>query len=89
MEYYLNVTLVCEDIKQEASEESHSDNQEARTMTLDKESIVKLKVLGFTGKALPKMKELRKRYLELSLVRHPDKKSGTDEDFQILLNAYL
>ena len=33
------------------------------------------------------MKELRKRYLELSLIRHSDK-GGTDEEFQELLHAY-
>ena len=34
------------------------------------------------------MKELRKRYCELSLIRHPDKATGTDEAFQELLHAY-
>ena len=58
-------------------------------MKLNKETIENLEVLGFGGDVLPKMKELRKRYLELSLVRHPDKRSGTDEEFQKLLNAYL
>ena len=58
-------------------------------MGLDKETVAKLKVLGFEINCLPKMKELRKRYLELSLVRHPDKENGSDEAFQILLNAYI
>ena len=42
-------------------------------MKLNEETVAKLKVLQFSGDSLPKMKELRKRYLELSLVRHPDK----------------
>ena len=50
-----------------------------------------LKVLGLSEKKLPKMKELRKQYLKLSLLRHPDKKltgTGSDELFQELLYAY-
>ena len=57
-------------------------------MKMNKEVRKFLNVLGFPEDNLPKMKELRKRYFELSLVRHPDKKNGTDEAFQELLNAY-
>ena len=52
------------------------------------ETMNNLRVLGFPVEVLPKMKALRKRYLGLSLVRHPDKDTGTDEDFQELLHAY-
>ena len=55
---------------------------------MNEKTVKQLKVLGFPETGLPKMKELRKRYLELSLIRHPDKKSGTEELFQELLNAY-
>ena len=56
-------------------------------MKLNRETIKNLKVLGLPEDALPKMKVLRKRYLELSLIRHSDK-GGTDEEFQELLHAY-
>ena len=56
-------------------------------MKLNRETIKNLRILEFPEDILPKMKELRKRYLELSLIRHSDK-GGTDEDFQELLNAY-
>ena len=39
---------------------------------------------------LPKLKEIRKRFLELSLLHHPDKNSGSQEAksrFQEILNA--
>ena len=58
-------------------------------MKLSREATKNLRVLEFPEDVLPKMKELRKRYLELSLTRHPDKETGTDEDFQELLNAYM
>ena len=57
-------------------------------MKLNREAIMNLRILEFPDDILPKMKELRKRYLELSLARHPDKETGTDEDFQELINAY-
>ena len=57
-------------------------------MKMNKETVKNLKVLEFPVDSLPKMKELRKRYCELSLIRHPDKKTGTDADFKELLNAY-
>ena len=57
-------------------------------MRFNQETINNLKVLGFPEDVLPKMKELRNRYLELSLVGHPDKDTGTDEDFKELLNAH-
>ena len=48
-----------------------------------------LRVLEFPEDKLPKMKELRKRYIRLSLLRHPDKKdTGTDAAFKELLEAY-
>ena len=56
-------------------------------MKLNRETMKNLRILGFPEDTLPKMKELRKRYLELSLIRHSDK-GGTDEDFQELLHAY-
>ena len=56
-------------------------------MKLNRETIKNLRILEFPEDILPKMKELRKRYLELSLIRHSDK-GGTDEDFMELLNAY-
>ena len=55
---------------------------------MHEEIIRKLRVLGFPEEKLPKMKELRKRYFELSLIRHPDKDTGTNAAFQELLNAY-
>ena len=57
-------------------------------MRMNKEARKNLKVLGFPEDSLPKMKELRRRYFELSLLRHPDKKTGTEEAFKELLNAY-
>ena len=49
-----------------------------------------LEVLGFPkgSKKLPKMKEVRKQFLKLSLIRHPDKPTGSNKDMSILLNAY-
>ena len=48
-----------------------------------------LKVLGLSQERLPKMKEVRKQYIKLSLLRHPDKKlTGTDELFNELGFAY-
>ena len=55
---------------------------------MEKKIVKNLRVLGFPENILPKMKELRKRYLELSFIRHPDKETGTDKAFQELLNAY-
>ena len=58
---------------------------------MDSQLKYNLKVMGLPETKLPKMKELRKQYLKLSLLRHPDKKStgsGSDELFQELLNAY-
>ena len=57
-------------------------------MKLNRKAKKNLRILGFPEDTLPKMKELRRRYLELSLIRHPDKATGTDEDFQELLYAY-
>ena len=57
-------------------------------MKLNREAKKNLRILGFPEDTLPKMKELRRRYLELSLIRHPDKATGTDEYFQELLYAY-
>ena len=48
-----------------------------------------LKVLGLSQERLPKMKEVRKQYIKLSLLRHPDKKlTGSDELFNELGFAY-
>ena len=56
---------------------------------MDSETRSLLRVLGLPEERLPKMKELRKQYLKLSLLRHPDKKlTGSDELFQELLYAY-
>ena len=46
-------------------------------------------LLGFDDpKTVPKMKEIRKRYMILSLKLHPDKPGGSDAKFQALLDAY-
>ena len=55
---------------------------------MDQETQQYLKVLEFPEDRLPKMKELRKRFCELSLIRHPDKRTGTEEAFKELHNAY-
>ena len=51
-----------------------------------------LKVLGFdVSGSLPKLKEIRKRFLKLSLLHHPDRNDGSKEAkqlFQSILNAY-
>ena len=47
-----------------------------------------LKTMGFQDiTKIPKMKEIRKKWLLLSLINHPDK-NGTNEAFQDLLEAY-
>ena len=46
-------------------------------MKLNRETVKNLRILEFPEDTLPKMKELRKRYLELSLIRHSDK-GGSD-----------
>ena len=49
-------------------------------------------VLGFDSSAkLPKLKEIRKRFLKLSVVHHPDRNKGKQEAtqrFQEILHAY-
>ena len=57
-------------------------------MGFNMETVKNLRVLGFQEDIFPKMKELRKRYLELSHIRHPDKNTGTDEAFKEVLTAY-
>ena len=51
-----------------------------------------LTILGFLDTAsLPKLKEIRKKYMELSLIHHPDRNGGSKEateNFQKILNAY-
>ena len=48
-----------------------------------------LKVLGFVDLAvIPQMKEIRRRWLKLSLVHHPDKPTVDKLAFQELLAAY-
>ena len=49
-----------------------------------------LEVLGFPkgSKRLPKIKEVRKQFLKLSLIRHPDKATGNNKDMTILIDAY-
>ena len=48
-----------------------------------------LAFLGFDDpKTVPKMKDIRKRYIILSLKLHPDKPGGSDAKFQALLDAY-
>ena len=58
-------------------------------MKIVQETVRYLNVFCLSKEKLPKMKELRKRYFEPSLIRHPDKKTGTDAAIQELLNAYL
>ena len=46
-------------------------------------------VLGFDDlTVIPQMKEIRKKWLKLSLIHHPDKPTGNKEAFQELLAAY-
>ena len=48
-----------------------------------------LKTLGFENvKSIPKMKEIRKQYLDLSKKLHPDKPGGSKVEFQEVLEAY-
>ena len=51
-----------------------------------------LEVLGFADTGiLPKLKEIRKRYVKLSMLHHPDKNGGSKESkemFQVILHAY-
>ena len=48
-----------------------------------------LKVLGFEDlSTIPKMKEIRKQWIRLSLLHHPDKPTGETKAFQQLVNAY-
>ena len=48
-----------------------------------------LKVLGFEDlSTIPKMKEIRKQWIRLSLIHHPDKPTGETKAFQELVNAY-
>ena len=44
-----------------------------------------LQLMGFNQ--IPQMKELRKRFLQLSVECHPDK-GGSDKKFQELLDAH-
>ena len=47
-----------------------------------------LKTMGFQDiTVIPKMKEIRKKWLLLSLITHPDK-NGSNQAFQDLLEAY-
>ena len=48
-----------------------------------------LKVLGFEDlSVIPKMKEIRKKWIKLSFIHHPDKPTGDTKTFQELLAAY-
>ena len=48
-----------------------------------------LKTLGFENvKSIPKMKEIRKQYLDLSKKLPPDKPGGSKVEFQEVLEAY-
>ena len=48
-----------------------------------------LKVLGFENlTVIPKMKDIRKQWIKLSLIHHPDKPTGDTKSFQELLSAY-
>ena len=77
-------TLVATNFKCAAA-----DNIFERKKSLKMNSEIKfhLRVLEFSEEVLPKMKELRKRYIRLSLLRQPDK-AGTDAAFKELLEAY-
>ena len=48
-----------------------------------------LRALGFEDlTVIPKMKEIRKKWINLSRVHHPDKPTGDTKLFQQLLAAY-
>ena len=51
-----------------------------------------LGILGFENlETLPKLKDIRKRFMKLSLLHHPDKNNGSKEaksKFQEILKAY-
>ena len=49
-----------------------------------------LVILGFPRGELrvPKMKEVRKQFLKLAMIKHPDKATGNDKDMKMLLDAY-
>ena len=57
---------------------------------MDPEVVELLKILGFKnpGKTDMKMKTVSYHYKRMSLIKHPDKKGGTKEDFQELQAAY-
>ena len=49
-----------------------------------------LVILGFPRgePRVPKMKEVRKQFLKLAMIKHPDKPTGNDKDMKLLLDAY-
>ena len=48
-----------------------------------------LETLGFTDVSeVPRMKDIRKKWMKLSLIHHPDKTTGSKEAFQKLVAAY-
>ena len=57
---------------------------------MDPEIVELLKILGLKNpvKTDMKMKIISSQYKKMSLIKHPDKKGGTKEDFQELLAAY-
>ena len=56
---------------------------------MDPDVIILLSILEFEDfSKLPKMKELTSQFRKLSLKRHPDKPTGTKEEFQELISAY-
>ena len=55
------------------------------------ESVLKeaLETLGFMDVTeVPRMKDIRKKWMKLSLLLHPDKSTGSKEAFQKLVAAY-
>ena len=55
---------------------------------MNSEMNIHLETLGLESGKVPKMKEVRKQFLKLANIRHPDKPNGTDELMKELLNAY-
>ena len=64
-------------------------NQEKRqNMKLSAQLVNYLRILEIEDeKSIPKMKIVRRQFLKLSKIRHPDKGVGSDEDFSELLEA--
>ena len=60
-------------------------------MKIDRKMKEYLSILGFDVDELnefPKMKEVRKQFLKLAILKHPDKPNGNEKDMKELLKAY-